>query len=467
MPFVIPTYGGGLRNRSLLRWYFACNDLLARDRNRHLDVARHLPRSRQLSRDEFLTLNPLIDSRGVTGGMEWHDYQMYNSDRIVLSFVASAAEAGAVAANYVEADEPLMRRSGLEGVRATDRLSRASLDIHARVVLNAAGPWGPALERRLLPRLPGRLHGRLSKAMNFVIPAPSGVSHALGAEDGGRLFFMVPWRESAIIGTSYDPYDGTADGLSLDSREIETFIEVVNRAFPGLRLGVRDLRLVHRGLVPMSRTGGAGKRAVKSAVVDHRRDGFRGLVSVLGVRYTTARDTAERAIDMVVSQVPRTAGPCRTAVVPLIGGDITAVDDFLRDATAPTEAALSAQTRLRLARTYGTRNRTILDRLAVSRADRVALSANCSVTLGEVRHAVQQEMAVKLSDVVLRRTEAGSAQHPGDEALIAAARIMAGELGWTARRIEEELSEVRRLYRIPGKGAGTGNDLSEHGSTTV
>ena len=55
------------------------------------------------SRDECLRLNPVIDPRGVTGGAVWHDYQMHNTDRMTLSFVLSAAEAGAVVANYVEA----------------------------------------------------------------------------------------------------------------------------------------------------------------------------------------------------------------------------------------------------------------------------------------------------------------------------------------------------------------------------
>ena len=163
MPFVVPTYRGMPHNRSLLRLYFAIGDRLARDPH-DADGGGRLPHSRLLSRDECLGLNPLIDPDGVTGGIEWFDCQMYNSDRVHFSFVASAAEAGAVAANYVEAVAALTRRSTVEGVRATDRLSGESLEIRADVVLNAAGPWAPELSGRLVPRAGGRLCRRLSKA---------------------------------------------------------------------------------------------------------------------------------------------------------------------------------------------------------------------------------------------------------------------------------------------------------------
>ena len=449
MPFVIPTCRGASRNRTLLRLYFRINDLLAHDRNAGIQRARHLPASRVLSRKECLDLNPLIDSNGVTGGIEWHDCQMYNSDRVHFSFIASAVNAGAVAANYVEAAAALARGSVVEGVRATDRLSGESLDIRARVVLNAAGPWAPELSRGLVSGAGGRLSGRLSKAMNFVIASPLPGPHAVGGEAGGRFLFVAPWREFAIVGTSYDRHEGAVDRLALNRREIDTFITVVNQAFPGLALDRGDLRLVHRGLLPASPGGNGLRRETTSTILDHRRRGIDGLISVLGVRYTTARDTAERAVDIAVDQLQCTARPCRTAIVPLAGGDMPDVDAFLHDAARAADGSISIETRRRLARTYGTRQQAVLDRLLASEDDRAALGATCAVTAGEIRHAVRNEMAVRLSDALLRRTEAGSAGSPGEDALASAARIMAVELGWTPQRIDAEITAVRRAYQIP------------------
>jgi len=124
-------------------------------------------------------------------------------------------------------------------------------------------------------------------------------------------------------------------------------------------------------------------------------------------------------------------------------------DDFLRDATTAESDAVSARTRERLARTYGTRYRRVVERLDSSSDDRGPLGAACPVTVGEVRHAVREEMAVKLGDALLRRTEAGSAGHPGDDAVSKAAAVMAGELAWTRQRMEREITELRRTYQLP------------------
>ena len=449
LPFVIPTCRGLARNRKLLALYFATAERLMGDCRNRIGGAEALPAPRVLSRDECLSLNPLIDPRGVTGGIEWFDCQMHNSDRVHFSFVASAAEAGAAAANYVEARAALARGSSVEGVRALDRLTGEALEIRARVVINAAGPWAPELGRRLAPGAAARLPGRLSKAMNLVIASPLPGPHGVAGPAGGRLLFVAPWRECAIVGTSHDRHEGGADDLAVDGPQLDAFLKAVNTAFRRLALERRDIRLVHRGLLPASPRGDGVRLETRSAIVDHRCDGIHGLISVFGVRYTTARHTAERAVDLAVEQLACGVAPCRTRTAPLVGGGIPDFGRFLRDATSSPGGTVSARARERLARTYGTRYRTVLDGLTASAEARKPLGGSCAVTAGEVRHAVRQEMAVKLPDALLRRTEAGSAGYPGDDAVETAAGIMAGELGWTPRRREMEIAELRRIYRLP------------------
>ena len=449
LPFLIPTYRGIARNRTLLRLYFAVGDRLTRAGGAPPGEAGWLPGSRVVSRNECLRLNPLIDPAGVTGGIEWFDCQMYNSDRVPLAFIASAVDAGAVAANHVEAEAALTRGGSVEGVRAADRLTGEAFDIRAGVVLNAAGPWAPELSGRLVPRAGGSLCRRLSKAMNLVVPSPLGGSHAVAGPAGGRLLFVAPWRHCAIVGTSHDRYAGDAGGLALDRGELDRFLAAVRAAFPNLSLGLDDVRLVHRGLLPAAPRGDGPRLATRSAVVDHRRDWVGGLISVLGVRFTTARDTAERAVDLVMEQLARRGGPCRSASAPVAGGDLPDFGAFLRDAVSAADDLIPGPDRERVACTYGTRQRAVLDLLRASPGDRAPLGAACAVTVGEVRHAVREEMAVRLSDALLRRTEAGSAGHPGDDALSAAAGVMAAELGWTRERTESEMDAVRRVYQLP------------------
>ena len=446
LPFVIPTYGGLTRHPLAMRAAFGLYDLLARDRNDLPDRSKHLPPSRLVSRDECLALNPAIAPDRVTGGIIWHDCQMHNADRVVLSFVLSAATVGAVVANYVEATGWIRDGERVAGVQAEDRLGAAGFEIRATVVVNAAGPWGPALTKDLPPAVRSGGPPGLSTALNLVTRSITR-DHALGGPAGSRFLFVAPWRGVSIVGTSHDPFEGGADALRVRETDVSAFLREVNQAFPAAGLELDDVRLVHRGLLPA--TDRAGRRLLKQSVVrDHRADGAPGLMSVLGVRYTTARDTAKRATDTAFSMLGRTSPACRTAETPLTGGDIPDFASFIAEATTESEHAVDRITRSRLARSYGSRYRDVLQPMMDDPALASSLSDDCPVTCGEILHAVRHEMAVRLADAVLRRTEAGSAGHPGRAALETAARVMGAELGWTDDQRAQEVEGAETVYRL-------------------
>lgn len=448
LPFVIPTYVGLSRNRWAMRAFFSMNDALARDRNDFSDSAHHLPPSRLLSRDECLTLNTSLDPTGVSGGIEWHDCQMYNSDRVTLSFLLSTIQAGGEAANYVKATSLLRSSDGVTGVSVHDRLDDVRVDIRARAVLNCTGPWAPKLLRTLAPELANGLPAALSVAMNLVTRRSLVTSHGVAGQAGDRMLFMLPWREFTIVGTSHDPFRGQPGERFVTPELVEQFLEEVRQAFPGAKLGLSDLSMVHRGLLPAAGHGSHLALRKTSAVQDHREDGLRGLVSVLGVRYTTARDTAQAAVDTVFRLLDKTSPACRTAETPLVGGDIEDTDRFVDRAVETAGPGVTERTATRLAHSYGTTYPALLQRLEARPSDAAELGTGCSVTAGEIRYAVREEMAVRLSDAVLRRTEAGSGGHPGDDALLAAADVMAEELGWSRERVHQEIADVKQAFNL-------------------
>ena len=446
LPFVIPTYGGLTRHPLVMRAAFGLYDLLAHDRNDIPDRSKHLPPSRFISRDECLALNPAIASDGVTGGIIWHDCQMHNPDRVVLSFVLSAVAAGAVAANYVEATGWICDGGRIAGVQGKDRLGAACFDVRATLVLNAAGPWSHALTKDLPPAVwSGRPPG-LSRAMNLVTRSITR-DHALGGLTRSRFLFVAPWRDVSIVGTSQDPFEGRTDAFRVRETDVAEFLREINQAFPAAGLTLDDVRLVHRGLLPAA--DGSGRRLLKESVVrDHRTDGAPGLMSVLGVRYTTARGTAERATDTAFSILGRMPPACRTAETPLTGGDIPDFARFVDDATSATEGTVNRATRSRLARSYGSQHLDLLQPMKDDPSLAGSLSDDCPVTRGEILHAVRHEMAVRLADAVLRRTEAGSAGHPGRDAMDAAARIMGTEMGWNENQRDREVKHTEQVYHL-------------------
>lgn len=451
LPFVVPTSWHPRRSKLLMRIGLAMNDAVAKDRNQGLaDPGTHLPPGRIVSRDEVLRLNPIVSQTGVTGGAVWYDYQMQSTDRVTLSFLLSAIDAGACAANYVRVTRLLREHGRVTGVMAEDRMTKTQFVIRASVVVNAAGPWAAALLKGLPEAAQGAPPPKLSRAMNVVINKIVN-DHACGAVTNGRHLFVVPWKDVAIIGTSHDAHDGGADQLKVTRWDLEVFLKEAREAFPHATISSHEVRLVHRGLLPMVAGNGSDVRLVKeSRVVDHGQHGVPGLISMFGVRYTTARHTAERAVDAVFRSMGHAAPPpCRTAETPLHGGSIAHLDNFLKAVLLRDLEGITSATLRRVATSYGTGYDRVLQIARDIPALASPLGQKCEVTGAEILYAAQEEMALKLADAVIRRTEAGAAGHPGSDALNRAAAIMARAHEWDMARTRSEIDEVENFYKLP------------------
>ncbi|MEJ2748354.1 MAG: FAD-dependent oxidoreductase [Anaerolineae bacterium] len=129
-PFVIPTYGHGMKSKEAMKIALLLYDLFTFDRNRGIkDERNHVPSGHTISRQECRAMFPDLDPTGLTGAAIFHDGQMYNPPRLTLAFVQSAAAAGAVVANYVQATGFLRQGNQVYGVTAVDKLSSEELEI--------------------------------------------------------------------------------------------------------------------------------------------------------------------------------------------------------------------------------------------------------------------------------------------------------------------------------------------------
>ena len=77
------------------------------------------------------------------------------------------------------------------------------------------------------------------------------------------------------------------------------------------------------------------------------------------------------------------------------------------------------------------------------------IGRDCDVIGAEILYAARMEMAVKLGDALIRRTEAGAAGHPGSDAVERAGAIMARTHEWDEWRMRNEIAEVEAFYRLP------------------
>jgi glycerol-3-phosphate dehydrogenase len=411
---LVPTYGAGARGRMAHAAALALNDLVSLARNRKLDPRHAIPRGYLVSRDECLGLFPWFVAEDLTGGAVWYDAQLRHPERLTLSFLQAAANVGALPMNYLRVDRLEASNGTVQGAWATDCLTGTELRIRARAVLVAAGPW---TDRVVATTSPGRPTPpqRQALAVNVVInrklaDVAVGVrARSTRREDpvcgGHRFLFSAPQGKVTLLGTWYT---GEApDPRAARQRGLRALVREFNDACPGLDLSEREGVRCQWGWLPLKgglERGRADALAERPRIVDHgRARGVRNLLSVEGVKYTTARLVAEQALDRVFASLGRPSPPCRTAELRLHG----------------TQAEIPAP-------------------------------AGTQPATGEIVRAVREEMAVKLTDIVFRRTSLGSAPGPERMAVEAAARVAGDELGWDSARQDMEVTAVMQETAAAG-----------------
>jgi glycerol-3-phosphate dehydrogenase len=466
LPFLMPTTRRITRSKTVLQTALRLSDLIGYDRNDFLDPQKWLPASQVLSKGDFLARVPGLKSQDVTGGAMWYDAQMYSSERLLFSVVRSAHQQGAVVANYIQATGFLRNENEIRGVIAEDVFTDQEFHIRARVVVIATGPWTDSL-LNAPHKAETSLRFRPSIAINlvtrqildgFALGVPS--RYFITAENGShdlrsRLLFIVPWRGYSIIGTLHVPYDGTPEGLQVDEHTIGDFLAEINAAYPPAQLSRDDVYHIHSGLLPVV-DGDQSRHSVRllreSVVYDHYdKDGLSGLISVIGVKYTTARSAAEIAIDLVFNKLGWEAPPCRTHETPLYGGQIDRFSDFVARAVSHRPHGLDPEVIERLVYHYGSQYHQILDYLDEDPNFGQTIRDNSLIIKAEIVHAVRAEMAQTLADVVLRRTGLGAAGPPDIASLRACAEIMGAELGWDQDGKNQQIDDVLAAYPLGSK----------------
>jgi len=467
MPFVVPTYGLGLRGRPAMFTAMKLNDFISADRNRGLPTSRKLPNARLVPPDKCLKLVPGIESNGLTGGALLYDAQVTNSERLTLAIVRSAVAAGAQVANHMRVTGLMTEGRRITGVEVEDKLTGKTLCIGARVTLSCAGPWTAKTLASMSgdpPPQPHRFpvlravalvtHG-LFGGMGLAVP-----SHEAYRDDkeligkGYRNLFVTPWRGGSLVGTFYSEYHGDPDNLSVSEWEVRSYVDEFNRACPGVPLSYDDVKFTFAGLMPKAKAIDAQSEPVcekRCRLIDHgESDEIDGLVTIFGVKWTTARGVAEQAVTIAARQLGKETRGCRTADAPLYGAPAGDPVAELQTALDSRPSWASEPLITHLFESYGQSFGRVLDLAEMEPELREPVSGNAPTILAQVAHGVRYEMALTLEDVLFRRTPLGFGGWPGQRAIRRCAELMAKELAWPEHEILQNSDAVSVAYRRRG-----------------
>lgn len=465
LPIVIPTYGHGIKGKEILSIGMSLYDLFALDRNKGIiDPEQQIPSCQTLSREQTLALFPGLNPENLTGAALFYDGQIYNSPRFGISMLKAAVEKGALAFNYTDVIDITKDGNHITGIEFVDSETGKTYHVEGKVVLNAAGAsahW--LLEDSLGIKLNPRPN--FSRDTCFLVKRkfshPYGLAVLGQSKDpdsllsrNARHLFVIPWREYSLIGVWHKVFDCRPEDVPVTAEEIQRFIDEVNSGYPDLNLTLKDVTLCNYGLVLFGQEQknekdlSYGKR---SLVIDHDKEhNFKQLISLIGVRATTAREEAERAIDLVQKKLKQQKVHANTDVTPIAGGDIPSFSKFYENALPNFNRKVSDQTVLAFLKNYGDRYEKVLEH-ADPGEDPFATFPGTHVFKAEIPYAIHEEMAVCLSDVVFRRTELCSGEKVEESVLQEVAETMAKHMGWNCERTQSELQTCSKRFTLETK----------------
>jgi glycerol-3-phosphate dehydrogenase len=341
-------------------------------------------------------------------GFEYSDCRVDDARLVVLN-ARDAAERGATIRPRTKA-VTAARRGGDWDITVEDGRGRET--IHARALVNAAGPWvAQTLSSRLGLRTREKV--RLVQGSHVVVPQLFDHDRCYVFQNSdGRIVFAIPYEGAyTLIGTTEVDYVGDPGRAVASAEEIAYLCKAASEYF-AKAISPGDVVWSFSGVRPLHDDH---VRDLKAATRDYvleldTEPGRAPLLSIFGGKITTYRRLAEATLERLAPYLPTA---CRqsagwTQHAPLPGGDFD-VNGLatLTGALAAEFAFLSVSQVSRLAAVYGTRARDILAG-AREQAD-LGVSFGATLTEAEVRYLMAQEWAQTADDVLWRRTKLGLA----------------------------------------------------------
>jgi glycerol-3-phosphate dehydrogenase len=401
-----------------------------------LSGSASLGRTRHLSARAARAAFAGLSSVGLRGGVLYFDGQ-FDDARMNVMLAVTARARGAAVLNHAEAVRLLHRDGRVAGAVVRDLLGEQEVEVRARAVVNAAGPFADGIRRLDDPAAPGLL--TVSSGVHLVLRdglCPPDTGLLVPRTPDGRVVFILPWQGRTLVGTTDRPA-AVAWRPAVEEEDVAYLLEVVGRylATPVRR---SDVLASWSGLRPLVRDERRGSTAelARTHVVSESPS---GLVSVVGGKWTTYRRIAADALAHLGRREGwPVAGTAWAAEVPILGSD--GYSEAMADAVRRRHD-LPAGLAVHLRERYGARMGDVAALVAAGHDGPVA--AGYPYVEAEIVWAAREEMAETVMDVLARRLrlaflDQGAAR--GSVGRVAA--ILARELGWDGARVAAEVREA-------------------------
>jgi glycerol-3-phosphate dehydrogenase len=400
------------------------------------------------SRDIYRELaSPLSDPR-ASHGLTWDDYQVIDSERLVMDTIRLGEQQGGTAVNYAEALDVSDKKGNGTEISVHDHIADRVSAVRAETTVAFTGS-APGDSDFLAQA--GIQRSRPVLAVNVVIRRPlteRGVAFTSGVSDradADHYLFCVPWRDSTIIGTWY--WRAAESGRTTDLHrlaDIDDVLRDINAALPGHDITLEDITRIHWGWLPggddetddaegsllkypLLQTSSTGKGSSSFVVMEGTKFTTANVVSLKGLEAAGLRDPGRQAYRSARSRL----------ISHVVSGSRL---NELRNAAS--SVGLSRETTDRLALQYGEAAWQVVEIAAGQPEFAAPIAGVPASTRSEIIYCVRFEQAMHLSDVIFRRTGIGDSGIPNIGTLECCADVMSRLRDWNESDVQVQIDRV-------------------------
>lgn len=402
MAFVVPVY------RWWDKWWYGIGlkmyDLLAGKLS--------LGKTKWLNKGETIAALPGINEDKLKGGIQYYDGQ-FDDARLAIDLAKTAIQQDATVINYCKAQSFIKQNNTIIAAVVNDEISNTTYTVKAKAFINATGVFADAVMQMDEPHKENIIAP--SQGIHAVIDKkffPGDHALMIPKTDDGRVLFAVPWHNEVILGTTDTPIKNIAIEPKPLKKELEFILHHANRYLSNT-ITVKDIKSVFVGLRPLIKKTGAATTSLLSR--DHTiLVSKSGLITVSGGKWTTYRKMAEDVINKAIQVAGLPQRKCITKTLPI--------------QNAPIEEANNSSD---------------------------FLHADFHFTPKNIQYFIENEMAVKLEDVLARRTRL---LFLNANAAIAVAPIVAAQMAELLKKDKEWMADEIASFTALARQYCVGNN---------
>jgi len=275
-------------------------------------------KSRFLSRKEVLHKLPGINSKSLSGGIEYFDGQ-FDDARLAINLAQTAAQRGGVVLNYMKVKGLQKEGDQVRGVVAVDMETGTEYALSGKAIINATGVFVDEVLKMDTPNSHPLV--RPSQGVHVVLdkkflPAESALMIPETAD--GRVLFAVPWHNHVVVGTTDTPLkEHSLEPVALQ-QEVDFILNTL-RQYVNIKPEEKDVLSVFAGLRPLAAPQ-KDTDSTKEISRDHKLIvSASGLITITGGKWTTYRKMGEETVNKAIEVAALQPSTCQTKNISIHG----------------------------------------------------------------------------------------------------------------------------------------------------